>query len=303
MKRLSIFFTDTDFVFVEKRRGFKKIKEYGTVKIPKGYIVNGIIEQFDELHKLVEYVINRTKISTKKVNLLLHEKIVSFKKYPIPEVVKKNGIQAFLETQFNVDLVLPFSDPVMDVKISDNNGQRDALIFAASKSSLNSYIKLLESVGLSVVKTDVPSLAAHRAYSVTRKGVKDFEENVMFVNVYKNMLSINIFNNQYPVFSIVSDIQDIPNGNYQDFAQAVQDEIYRMNNYYVWNVNKGETLITKAIIVPMTGDNELDENIVRTIIDNNMTNIEHLIFYNPNEEDNLYDIYVKYILTMSNSLV
>ncbi|XMB66502.1 pilus assembly protein PilM [Mycoplasmatota bacterium zrk1] len=304
MKTLSVFFTDYEFIFVEKGRGIKKLKEYGTVKLPDGYIVNGIIEKLDELSTLVEDVIKRTKISTSKVNLLLHEKIVSVKRYPLPSEVKNKDLENYLKTRMNVDLVLPFSDSLMDVKVSEVNGEREAFIFAASERHLNSYVKMLYKAGLKVVKTDIPALAAHRAYSISKYGIQDFENDIMIVNVYHNMLSINIFNKQYPIFSIVSDIPNYESStHYNDFAQRVQDEIYRMNNYYVWNINKGNETVKKAIIIPMTGDDLLDENLVRIIINNNMTNVGHLVFYNPNDENNLYDVYVKYLLTMSNSLI
>jgi len=304
LRKLNVFFTDSEFIFVEKARGLKRLKEYGTAKIPEGYIQNGIIKRPKELAILVEDVLKRTRITSSKVNLLLHEKIILFKKFPLPEDLKNRDVHSYLRSRLSIDLVLPFDDPVMDVKIETVDDEKFAYIYAASENVLNSYISILLKAGLAVVNTDVPALAAHRAYYMTSKGVKEFEPQVMFVNVYKTMLSISIFDYEFMNFSIVSDIPlTYAKNDPDEFAQRIQDEIYRMNNYYVWNVNKGDIELTKAVIAPITGDDKLDEYLVRSMVTENQTNIQHLVFYNPHDEERMYDIYIKYLFAMSYSLM
>ncbi|XMB87275.1 pilus assembly protein PilM [Mycoplasmatota bacterium WC44] len=304
MKKLHIYFTDTDFIFVEKRNGLSSLNDYGSVKLPEGYIKNGVIEKFDELVGFVEGVLDRTKVKSSRAHLLLHEKIVDYKKFALPEGIKENKVSEYINSKVGDELILPFNDPVIDYKYTNINGYPEAIIFSVSKEVINLYTKLLERVGLKIVKTDVPALAIHKAFHVTRNGITPFEDETMFVNVYANIISINVFRRQYPFFNIIAESGiEFKKENYKDIIQNVQDEIYRMNNYYEWNVNKGKVKIKKAIIVPLTSDEEFDALMVKQIIADNMTGISHLSFYNPNDENNLYNLNIKYLLTMSSSLI
>lgn len=304
MKKLYIYFTDTDFIFVEKNKGLTKLNDYGSVKLPSGYIKNGIIIKADELITFVEGVLERTTIKSKKVNLLLHEKIVDYKKFPLPENIKEKNIGKYIDSQLGEELILPFSDPIIDYRYTNMSGTTEAIIFAASAKVIASYVSLLNRVGLTVVDTDIPALATHRSFHITKGGVLPLEDEVMFVNVYDNLICINIFRRQFPFFKILSDSGiDFKKENYKEIIQSVQDEIYRMKNYYEWNINHGEVKINKAVVVPMTSDEELDNMLIKEIITDNMTGVGQLVFYNPKDENNLYDINVKYLLAMSSSLL
>ncbi len=303
MKTLSMFFTDSDFTFVEKNNGKSKLIEYGTVRLPEGYIKNGIIAEFDELATFIEGILSRTKITSKRVNLLLHEKAATVKVFPLPEDLKENRIGKYLYSMLDTELVLPFTDPILDFEVSHLNGVPEAIVFAASNKLVSDYIDLLAVVGLKVVTTDIPALSTHRLHQVTKEGFVPDDDETMFVNVYDNLISINIFNRRYPMFNTVLDKDvDISTGEYAEFIQDVQDEIYRMNNYYKWNLNKGKSNVTKVVITPMSSQDELNTEIERVMTENNMSGIESVHFYDNNDINNIYDVNVRYLITMSNTI-
>jgi len=302
MKILSMFFTDSEVIMVEKKKGLAPLSEYVTAKLPEGYIVNGIIEKYDELVVFVEGVISRTQISAKHVNLLLHEKIVTYKAYVLPDTLKDRQTRKYIETKIESEQGLPFNDPIIDFHISYMKGTKEAIVFGASRALVEKYDNLLTEVGLKLITTDMPALSSHRLYKHLYSDEETQEDYTMFANIYDNIISINFFNRQYPEFNFVSEFEDpIHNADGSDFVQAIQDEIYRMSNYYVWNLNKGKFKIDKAIIVPMTSIDEYNDLIVSTMSDNNLSGVDNLFFFESNENDMVYDVDVKYLLTMSNT--
>ena len=51
----------------------------------------------------------------------------------------------------------------------------------------------------------------------------------------------------------------------------------------------------------MTSIDEYNDLIVSTMSDNNLSGVDNLFFFESNENDMVYDVDVKYLLTMSNT--
>ncbi len=302
MKMLSVFFTDREVIMVEKRKGFTPLSDYVSAKMPEGYIVNGKIEMFDELVEFLEGIISRTKITAKKTNLLLHEKIVTFKLYDLPEDIKERKIRKYLESKMDAESGLPFSDPIIDYHVSYIKGIKEAIVFGASNSLVEKYKELLEAVGLTLFSTDIPALSSHRLLSSVEEEDSKVD-HVMFAHVYDNIVSLTFFNRQYPQFNFISDLEEkLEDLDPDDFIQIVQDEIYRMSNYYVWNLNKGTFRIDQAVIIPMTSKEEMNTHLIESVKSNNLSGVENVVFLESILNESLYDVDLKYLLAISNTL-
>lgn len=302
MKNISIYFTDSDFIFVEKGRGVSKLTDFGSAKIPKGLIQNGKIVQFEKLAKFVDSVLSYSKITARNTNLLLHEKIVTYITLEIPEEVKPRNYDKYIRTEVEEKQLLPFTDSVIDYEISIHNGVRKAFVFGVSEEVVSDYVKLLKEVGLRVTLTDVPALASHRTF-YSDKPLAATEAETMFVNVYNTLISINIFSNQYPIFNVIFELKhEVVPDNYNAIIQDIQDEVYRMNNYYEWNINHGKSRIDSAVFFPMTSEAGLNNFIIQKLKDDNQTGVSQINFYDVEAEQAPYDVSVKYLLTMSRTM-
>ncbi len=301
MADLSIYFTDTDFIFVEKRVGSPKLKDYGAAKIPEGLIQNGRIKDIKKLTKFVETVLSYSSVTARRTNLLLHEKIITYSTFQIPESVKQRNYSSYINKKVKEESATPFSDPIFDYDVAQVNGETRAVVISTSESIMNDYIQILSNVGLRVNKTDAPALASYKMYFFN-KDVQYHETNLMFVNIYNKMISINIFSENVPVFNVIFDnTVDLKEDAFDNAIQTIQDEIYRMNNYYEWNINQGKVSITSAIILPFTSNIDLNEHICKSLKEDNQTGIENIRFLDP-ELDIPFDVHIKYMLTMANAL-
>ena len=112
---LNCFFTDTDFNFIEKADGYnmKKLK-YSSVPLPQGTIENGIIYKEDVLLQLLKDTLKLFKITAKRVNLVIHEELFTFRRIEVPIIYKPSEIGDYIHSQIGKTIMIPFDDMKLD---------------------------------------------------------------------------------------------------------------------------------------------------------------------------------------------
>jgi len=168
MPRLSVncYFTDTEFSFIEKPDGYnmKKLK-YSSVKLPTGTIENGIIYKQEKLTKLIKDTFKLFKITSRRVNLIVHEELFTFRKIEVPIIYKPSEIGDYIESQIGKTIMIPFDNMKMDYIIHRKSEDAyEVIMFYAPKHELKSYVDLFYEMNMQVVRTDIPPLALHRLY-------------------------------------------------------------------------------------------------------------------------------------------
>ncbi len=270
MSRLTLncFFTDHEFNFIEKPDGYdlKKLK-YSSVQLPKGAIENGIIYREEALLKTLKDTFKLFKIKAKRVNLVLHEELFTFRKIEVPIIYKPSEIGTYIESQIGKTIMIPFEKMKLDYVVHrKNEDSYDVIIFYAPKQEIMSYVNLFYEMNMQVVRTDIPPLSLHRLYYYRRYEDTEiqFEKDLMIVGMFDDTFSIYVFDEEIPVFSIVQNLNigQLEGIKYMD---AVDQEIAKIANYYKYNLNNGERSISKVVLFNMTNklnNDELDKYFV-----------------------------------------
>ena len=267
MAKISIncFFTDNEFSFIEKPDGYnmKKLK-YSSVKLPKGTIENGIIYKEETLLKIIRDTFKLFKIKSRRVNLIIHEELFTFRKIEVPIIYKPSEIGEYIESQIGKTIMIPFDDMKMDYIIHKKSEDHyEVIMFYAPKQELKSYLDLFYGMNMQVVRTDIPPLSLHRLYYYRKYEDSDvkFDTDIMFVAIFDETYSIYIFDEEIPVFSLVQNlnVMDIDSGKYMTL---LDQEIGKISNYYKFNINAGERSIKKLVLFNMSNlftNDELNE--------------------------------------------
>ncbi len=267
MAKISIncFFTDNEFSFIEKPDGYnmKKLK-YSSVKLPKGTIENGIIYKEETLLKIIRDTFKLFKIKSRRVNLVIHEELFTFRKIEVPIIYKPSEIGEYIESQIGKTIMIPFDDMKMDYIIHKKSEDHyEVIMFYAPKQELKSYLDLFYGMNMQVVRTDIPPLSLHRLYYYRKYEDSDvkFDTDIMFVAIFDETYSIYIFDEEIPVFSLVQNlnVMDIDSGKYMTL---LDQEIGKISNYYKFNINAGERSIKKLVLFNMSNlftNDELNE--------------------------------------------
>lgn len=257
MARVSIncFFTDNEFSFIEKPDGYnmKKLK-YSSVKLEPGIIENGIIYKEDKLLRILKETFKMFKIKSRRVNLIVHEELFTFRTIEVPIIYKQNEIGTYLKSQFGKTIMIPFEDIVMDYVIHRKTEDAyQVIMFYAPASELKSYVSLFYEMNMQVVKTDIPPLSLHRLYYYRKGEDSDmtFDKDVMFVAVFEDTYSMYIFDEEIPIFSLVQN-QNTKSMENEKYLSMLDSEISKITNYYRFNINSGDRMIQKLVIFNMT---------------------------------------------------
>ena len=196
MARVSIncFFTDNEFSFIEKPDGYnmKKLK-YSSVKLPDGLIENGIIYNSEALVKLVKDTFKLFKIKSRKVNLIIHEELFTFRKIDVPIIHKPSEIGEYIKGQIGKTIMIPYDEMKMDYIIHRKTEDKyEVILFYAPNNELKSYVEIFYQLNMTIVRTDIPPLALHRLYYYRKFEDSDlkFQPNIMFVAIFDDTYSI-----------------------------------------------------------------------------------------------------------------
>jgi type IV pilus assembly protein PilM len=267
MARVSIncFFTDNEFSFIEKPDGYnmKKLK-YSSVKLPDGIIENGIIYNSEALVKIVKDTFRLFKIKSRKVNLIIHEELFTFRKIEVPIIHKPSEIGEYIKGQIGKTIMIPYDEMEMDYIIHRKTEDKyEVILFYAPNNELKTYVDIFYQLNMTVVRTDIPPLALHRLYYYRKYEDSDlkFQPNIMFVAIFDDTYSIYIFDEEIPIFSLVQNlnIKDISGEKYMDI---LDQEVSKISNYFKFNINSGNQSIEKVVLFNMSNkftNDELDK--------------------------------------------
>lgn len=264
MARLSIncFFTDNEFSFIEKPDGYnmKKLK-YSSVKLEPGIIENGIIYKEDKLLKIIKDTFKMFKIKSRRVNLIVHEELFTFRTIEVPIIYKQNEIGNYLKSQIGKSIMIPSEDIIMDYVIHKKNEDHyEVIMFYAPSSELKNYIQLFYEMNMQVVRTDIPPLSLHRLYYYRKGEDSDmkFDQDIMFVAVFDDTYSMYIFDEEIPIFSLVQNV-NVRGMENDKYMSLLDSEISKIANYYRFNINAGDRMIQKLVVFNMTNKMTNDE--------------------------------------------
>lgn len=257
MPRLSVncYFTDNEFSFIEKQDGYnmKKLK-YSSVKLPPGTIENGIIYKEERLMKLIKDTFKLFKIKSRRVNLIVHEELFTFRKIEVPIIYKPTEIGDYLEAQIGKTIMIPFDDMKMDYIIHrKNEDSYEVIMFYAPRHELKSYVDLFYEMNMQVVKTDIPPLALHRLYYYRKHDDMSvqFETDIMFLAIFDDSYSLYVFDEEIPIFSLVQNL-NITELEGEKYLDTLDQEIAKISNYYRFNMNNGDKAIEKLVLFNMS---------------------------------------------------
>ena len=257
MARVSIncFFTDNEFSFIEKPDGYnmKKLK-YSSVKLPRGTIENGIIYKEEKLIKIIKDTFKLFKIKARRVNLVIHEELFTFRKIDVPIIYKPTEIGDFIKSQIGKTIMIPFEDMKMDYIIHNKTEDHyEVIMFYAPKHELKSYVDMFYGMNMQVVRTDIPPLSLHRLYYYRKYEDSDvkFDTDIMFVAAFDDTYSMYIFDEEIPIFSLVQNL-NVKGMDGQKYMEVLDQEIAKISNYYKFNINAGDKSIQKLVLFNMS---------------------------------------------------
>lgn len=241
---------------------------WGERYLPAGLISNGTIKDVEAVRTILEQCVDEWNIRKRPVRFLVPDSFVNIRKVSIPADIQEDEIYGYLYLEIGSSIHLPFTDPVFDIVLLDENGdQREVLIIAAEEEHVKMYADLLESCKLKPVAAEISALALHRLYYSLGQAEKD--EHLLVAQFDLEKVNICIFAGTIPLvmhhipIEIYRDHWDLrmnESGIYEwhFVGDAVKEidfqysdaftEIDRLADFYRYSLTHGKSEITKMLV-------------------------------------------------------
>jgi type IV pilus assembly protein PilM len=163
----------------------------GSAALPAGSVEDGILQDPDEVGKIIAELFKNLKIKNTKVGISISGYSVIVKKINL-EVMEEEELAEYINSE--AEQYIPFDiDEVyldfQDLKTAGEDGERtDIMLVAAKKEVIDDYLDMLQEQKLKPVLVDVDGFALENIWET----ITENSENVALVDIGASKMNINI---------------------------------------------------------------------------------------------------------------
>ncbi len=167
------------------------IMAIGSAALPEGSVEDGVLQEPEEVGKIIATLFNNLKIKNSKVGISISGYSVIVKKVNL-EIMDQEELAEYIRSE--AEQYIPFDiDEVyldfQDLKTGGENGERtDVMLVAAKKDVIDDYLDMLQEQKLKPVLVDVDGFALENIWET----VTGSKENVALIDIGASKMNINI---------------------------------------------------------------------------------------------------------------
>ena len=166
----------------------------GSAAIPEGSVEDGVLQEPEEVGKIIATLFNNLKIKNTKVGISISGYSVIVKKVNL-EVMEEEELAEYINSE--AEQYIPFDiDEVyldfQDLKTGGPNSERtDVMLVAAKKDVIDDYLDMLQEQKLKPVLVDVDGFALENIWETATRSM----DNVALIDIGASKMNINILAN------------------------------------------------------------------------------------------------------------
>ncbi len=149
------------------RDGEWVLQKCGIEPLDHGWIVDGTIENFDEVLAALKRLLKKTGTKTKNAAMAISPSAVITKKMIVPAGLNAQELEAHVEAEANHYIPFALEEASLDFCVIGpaigSSGEVEVLIVASRKEKVEDRLALAEAAGLKLVVLDVESYAGRTA--------------------------------------------------------------------------------------------------------------------------------------------
>jgi type IV pilus assembly protein PilM len=168
-----------------------KLLSLGSSKLPEGAVEDGILQEPEEVAKIISALYKNLKLKEKRVAISISGYSVIVKKINL-SVMEENDLDEYIQTEVGQYIPFDIEDVFLDYQDLHTNTEdydrTDVMLVAAKKEVVEGYLSMLQSAGLKAVIVDIGGFALENIYDANYS----LDENVVLVDIGATKMSINI---------------------------------------------------------------------------------------------------------------
>lgn len=285
---LNISINDEGIGFVEKEPGMTEVGNYSEIRLPKGVIKNGYIKEPEILLEKLKTIFKNFKIKSKNVRWIISEQNAILRDITISkDDIQGKSVEDYIKSQIGKTLHFPFKKPIFHHFVKEEKtDQLRIILYILDENMLHDYLDVFDRLHVRNVSFEMPALALFRLYyqenedkseeAAAKKRSSDINEEdlidgLMVYQMFDSMFSLTVFEKEFPVFSLMDDVEDGSR-----IYETTEQYIFRIANYYKFNLNDGKKQINKIVVFNLTSNKTNDD--VRTELDVRLKGLNYEVF-------------------------
>jgi type IV pilus assembly protein PilM len=168
-----------------------KLLSLGSAKLPEGAVEDGILQEPEEVAKIIANLLTNLKLKEKRVAISISGYSVIVKKINLA-VMEKKDLDEYIQAEVGQYIPFDIEDVYLDYQDLHTNtadyDRTDVMLVAAKKEVVDGYLAMLQSAGLKVVIVDIGAFALENIFDANYS----LDENVVLVDIGATKMSINI---------------------------------------------------------------------------------------------------------------
>lgn len=168
-----------------------KIIAIGSAILPAGVVEDGVLQEPDEVGKILSNLLNNLKVKNKKIGISISGYSVIVKKINLEEM-SDEALAEYIKAEAEQYVPFDLDDVYIDFqKLPSqklNTERCEVMLVAAKKEVVNDYLDMLSQLKLDTVLVDVDGFALENIWETT----SEIAENVALVDIGASKMNINI---------------------------------------------------------------------------------------------------------------
>jgi type IV pilus assembly protein PilM len=166
--------TSIKMLQIERVGGGYEIAAYASASLPKGSLVNGVIEKMPIVVEALQRCITRSGIHVKNVALAMPTQAVTTRMLRYPADFSDALIHEQIEAEASMHIPFPLDEVRFDfckLGLNKNGTDADVLLAAARREQVDGRINAVEALGLMPTLVDVESYCTQRCIAQSAKSM------------------------------------------------------------------------------------------------------------------------------------
>jgi type IV pilus assembly protein PilM len=166
-------------------------------KLPQQVVVDGRIMDRARLTQVLQSMMAKLEIKTKKVHLVLPSELIMVRFLKLPDIAHKD-LNKLVDFEMKHNIHLPFDSPIYDFTKLNSNveevigmHQCDVMLVAAPKELITEYDEVLTAASLQTLSMEFKALSLFRVMEYSN--IVDMNSAVLVIDINEHLSDLSIF--------------------------------------------------------------------------------------------------------------
>lgn len=225
------------------------VQQYMIEPLDPGILHEGEIKEPAHFVHILQGMVQRMKVRTKRVHVALPSSQVMVKYMKMPDLPEKK-LSEVIDYEVKHNMFFPFEDTIYDfVKWDAVNDQSDVMLVAAPQAIRDAYVDVLEKAGLKPISMEIRALSILRAILASQW--VDVNTTFMQVDLQNTAADVSVFHQGKLQIARTIPLLFSPGNVWKAACVELGNELERMMEFYRYTLHNRDHTFSELIV---TGD-------------------------------------------------